>query len=160
MRYHLLSADTNPLIRAYANFDRYLAQGLPILIAIRDTLPDATNPLPATVVKELWEKVYENNDLVKVIIIPDIASVNYGRGVGYDVLEIEVDANIASISATEIRKQILEGRHDWHQLVDASIHQLLEEKIKKFCLTVLPEKRVISPLTKRFSPLYISTIAV
>ncbi|MFN8320543.1 MAG: hypothetical protein U0V54_14075 [Saprospiraceae bacterium] len=113
-------------------FDRYLAQGLPIMIAIRDTLPDASNPLPATVVKELWEKVYENNDLVKVIIIPDIASVNYGRGVGYDVLEIEVDANIASISATEIRKQILEGRHDWHQLVDASIHQLLEEKIKNF----------------------------
>lgn len=133
MRYHLFIGRYQSPHKGHMQiFDRYLALGLPILIAIRDTLPDATNPLPASVVKELWEKVYENNDLVKVIIIPDIASVNYGRGVGYDVLEIEVDANIASISATEIRKQILEGRYDWHQLVDASIHQLLEEKIKNF----------------------------
>lgn len=112
-------------------FDRYLSQGLPVLIAIRDTETDGANPLPAAVVKELWEKVYQDQPLVKVIIIPDIASVNYGRGVGYDVTEIAVDAAIANISATEIRKQIQEGISDWKTLVDSSIHDLLELRIKE-----------------------------
>ncbi|MBK7010175.1 MAG: hypothetical protein IPN73_06795 [Saprospiraceae bacterium] len=112
-------------------FDRYLSQGLPVLIAIRDTATDVSNPLPAEVVKELWEKVYQHQPLVKVIIIPDIASVNYGRGVGYEVTEIAVDASIANISATEIRKQIQEGVSDWKALVDETIHGLLEERIKE-----------------------------
>ena len=57
-------------------FNEYLDKGLPILIAIRDVEPDDKNPLNAEEVKSLWEKIYEGNSLVKIIVIPDISSVN------------------------------------------------------------------------------------
>jgi nicotinic acid mononucleotide adenylyltransferase len=102
-------------------FNTFLDKGLPILIAIRDTPIDEKNPLSAYEVKALWEKVYENNDLVKVIVIPDIASVNYGRGVGYDVNEIKVDTSIANISATQIRDNIRNNNNSWKEFVDERI---------------------------------------
>ena len=108
-------------------FNEYLDKGLPILIAIRDVATDDNNPLTAEEVKCIWEKIYEGNDLVKVIIIPDIASVNYGRGVGYEVKEIQVTSNIANISATSIRNQIRDGQEDWKQLVDEKGHELLKK---------------------------------
>jgi nicotinic acid mononucleotide adenylyltransferase len=107
-------------------FNTYLDKGLPILIAIRDTPIDEKNPLSAFEVKSLWEKVYENNDLVKVIVIPDIASVNYGRGVGYDVNEIKVDTSIANISATQIRDDIRSNNNSWKEFVDEKIWGDLE----------------------------------
>jgi nicotinamide mononucleotide adenylyltransferase len=106
-------------------FDTFLKEGKPILIAIRDIEPDAANPLTASAVKTLWEKVYADNPLVKVIIIPDIASVNYGRGVGYAINEINVPENVAAISATEIRRQVIAGEQGWKELVDANIHEML-----------------------------------
>jgi len=111
-------------------FDTFLKEEKPVLIAIRDIEPDDANPLPAAEVKLLWEKVYADNALVKVIIIPDIASVNYGRGVGYEVNEISVGEAVASISATEIRRQIMEGENDWKTLVDKSIHDILSSFLK------------------------------
>ena len=39
-------------------------------------------------------------------IIPDIESVNYGRGVGYDVIEHVPPKEIGEISATSIRNQM------------------------------------------------------
>ena len=111
-------------------FDTFLKAAKPVLIAIRDIEPDAANPLPATEVKTLWEKVYADNPLVKVIIIPDIASVNYGRGVGYKVNEIAVGETVASISATEIRRQIMEDENGWKTLVDESIHEMLAAFLK------------------------------
>lgn len=106
-------------------FDTFLKQGKPVLIAIRDIEPDAGNPLTAMEVKALWEKVYAGNTLVKVIIIPDIASVNYGRGVGYEINEIAVGDAVASISATEIRRQVIAGEDGWKTLVDENIHEML-----------------------------------
>ena len=113
-----------------AIFDTYLSKGLPVLIAIRDTKVDDVNPLTAFEVKKLWEKVYEKNPLVAVIVIPDIASVNYGRGVGYEVKEIEVTQDIANISATEIRRQIRNRQTDWKTFVDQSIWDSLEEYLR------------------------------
>lgn len=111
-------------------FDTFLKETKPVLIAIRDIEPDAANPLSAAEVKSLWEKVYTGNPLVKVIIIPDIASVNYGRGVGYEVNEIAVGETVASISATEIRRQIMGDENDWKVLVDESIHEMLAGFLK------------------------------
>lgn len=111
-------------------FDTFLTADKPVLIAIRDIEPDAANPLAAGEVKTLWQKVYAGNPLVKVIIIPDIASVNYGRGVGYEVNEISVGETVASISATEIRRQIMEGKNGWKGLVDESIHEMLADFLK------------------------------
>ena len=109
-----------------AIFDTYLKQGEPILIAIRDVKTDEKNPLTSQQVQKLWQTVYQDNPLVEVIIIPDIKSVNYGRGVGYEVKEIQVTQDIASISATDIRNSIQQGLFDWRHNVDESIWTLLE----------------------------------
>ena len=106
-------------------FDTFLKTAAPVLIAIRDIEPDAANPLSAAEVKMLWEKVYAGNPLVKVIIIPDIASVNYGRGVGYAINEINVADAVAAISATEIRRQVIAGENGWKEFVDENIHEML-----------------------------------
>ena len=106
-------------------FDTFLKDVKPVLIAIRDIEPDAANPLTAAEVKTLWEKVYADIPLVKVIIIPDIASVNYGRGVGYAINEIDVPETVAAISATEIRRQVIAGEDGWKEFVDANIHKML-----------------------------------
>jgi nicotinamide mononucleotide adenylyltransferase len=112
-------------------FNEYLEKGLPVLIAIRDVETDEGNPLTSSEVKEIWEKIYEGNDLVKIIIIPDIASVNYGRGVGYEITEIKVDKTVSGISATSIRNQILKGENDWRKIVDEKAHDILETLLKK-----------------------------
>jgi nicotinic acid mononucleotide adenylyltransferase len=112
-------------------FNTYLDKGLPVCIAIRDVEIDENNPLNAKQIKAIWEKIYEKNTLVKVIIVPDIASVNYGRGVGYDVKEIKVEKKISSISATSIRQQIRLGQNDWKDVVDEKAHDLLKKFFKK-----------------------------
>ena len=48
---------------------------------------------------------YMNNGLLKIISIPPIESVNYGREVGYDVIEHIPPKEIEKISATNIRKK-------------------------------------------------------
>lgn len=103
-------------------FNQKLDQGVPVLIAIRDIEPDEKNPLYAEQVKSLWEKVYAGKD-VEVIIIPDIESVNWGRGVGYQTLEHVPPSDIANISATQIRKEIREGSENWKTMVDEKIHE-------------------------------------
>ena len=111
-------------------FDTFLKEEKPVLIAIRDIEPDSANPLTAVEVQMLWEKVYEGNPLVKVIIIPDIASVNYGRGVGYAINEIDVPETVAAISATEIRRQVIAGEDGWKEFVDANIHEMLTDYLQ------------------------------
>ena len=111
-------------------FNEYLDKGLPVLIAIRDIEPDENNPLTANEVKSIWDTIYLGNPLVRTIIIPDIASVNYGRDVGYEVTEIQVKSNIANISATEIRRQIRDGEDSWKELVDINGHDVLFNLLK------------------------------
>jgi len=40
------------------------------------------------------------------MIVPDIESINFGRGVGYDIIEHIPPAEIHDISATKIREQM------------------------------------------------------
>ena len=89
--------------------DQRLNEGKNVLICIREVSKDDKNPYDPIEVKENVEK--ELKDLidskkVKVIIIPDIESVNYGRGVGYDIIEHIPPTDIGEISATKIRKKL------------------------------------------------------
>jgi nicotinamide mononucleotide adenylyltransferase len=89
--------------------DQRLNEGKNVLICVREVSKDDKNPYDPHYVKKNVEK--ELNDLissnrVKVIIIPDIESVNYGRGVGYDIIEHIPPENVGKISATEIRKKL------------------------------------------------------
>jgi hypothetical protein len=77
-----------------------------VWIAIRDVETDENNPKTAhQVLLELNAEpfIINNSDKILVSIIPDIESVNYGRGVGYDVIYHEPPTDIASISGTSIR---------------------------------------------------------
>ena len=75
---------------------------------------------------EMVQKVYEDHDVV-VLPIPDISSVNYGRGVGYGIIEHVPPPNIGFISATSIRDRINDNDTSWKENVDASIHNLVEQ---------------------------------
>ena len=69
-------------------------------------------------------------DDVKVMVIPDIESVNYGRGVGYEINEFTPTEEIAFISATKIRESIKTGDSSWKRLIDVSI----QEDIKNYLI--------------------------
>jgi predicted nucleotidyltransferase len=73
------------------------------------------------------EKYHDSKgDNVVVMVIPDIESVNYGRGVGYEVNEFTPPDNIGFISATKIRESIKTGDDSWKDMVDASIQTDVE----------------------------------
>jgi nicotinamide mononucleotide adenylyltransferase len=89
--------------------DQRLNDGKNVLICIRDIQPDEKNPFSASEVesnikKELWQLL--GQERVKVMIIPDIESVNFGRGVGYDIIEHVPPQEVGDISATKIREQL------------------------------------------------------
>jgi len=86
-----------------------LNEGKNSLICIRDIEPDDKNPYTSeevynNVSQELSELISDGR--VKVIIIPDIESVNFGRGVGYDIIEHIPPQEVGDISATKIREQL------------------------------------------------------
>ncbi len=92
-------------------FNQKLDQDIPILIAVRDMPINESNPFATDDVVSNLEKEYSEeveNGMVKVIPIPDIESINYGRGVGYEINEYVPPKDIGKISATEIRKKIKE----------------------------------------------------
>jgi hypothetical protein len=81
-------------------------QGKNIWVAIRDVQVDENNPKTAQEVFQMLIKepfFNDNFDKILLSIIPDIESINYGRGVGYDVIYHEPPADVAVISGTAIR---------------------------------------------------------
>jgi len=103
-------------------------QGIPALIMVRDIAPDIKNPFTTQQTVEMIKKYHAAHDHdVEVLIIPDIESVNYGRGVGYEINEFAPPENIGWISATKIRESIKEGNDEWRELVDSSIQSDVEK---------------------------------
>ena len=91
--------------------DQRLNEGKNVLICVREVSKDDKNPYDPLEVKENVEKELKdliNTKRVKVIIIPDIESVNYGRGVGYDIIEHVPPSEIGEISATKIREKLFQ----------------------------------------------------
>ena len=103
-----------------------LEVGIPVLICVRDIPPDEKNPFTTEQTIDMLETVYDGCD-VMVMSIPDIESVNYGRGVGYGIIEHVPPQDIGFISATQIRNQIEEGDNSWKKNVDSKIHQKVVE---------------------------------
>lgn len=89
--------------------DEILNEGKNVLICIRDIEPDDKNPYTSQEVEnriagELIDLIMDGR--VRVIIIPDIESINFGRGVGYDIIEHIPPQEVSDISATKIREQL------------------------------------------------------
>jgi nicotinamide mononucleotide adenylyltransferase len=95
--------------------DQQLNQGKKVCIAIRDMETDEKNPYSAiqvmmNITNELINLVEEG--MIRIMIIPDIESINFGRGVGYDIIEHIPPADIHDISATKIREQMKNNEKD------------------------------------------------
>jgi hypothetical protein len=92
-----------------------LNKGKNCWVAIRDVEVDENNPKTAhQVLMDLSKEKFfiENSDRIKISIIPDIESVNYGRGVGYDVVYHHPPSDIELISGTKIRKGYMDTDGD------------------------------------------------
>ena len=103
--------------------------GIPALIMVRDIEPDERNPFTAEETASMIRKYHESKgDDVKVVIIPDIESVNFGRGVGYEINEYEPPSNSGAmfISASKIRDSINNGDNNWKNMVDESLYSDIE----------------------------------
>ena len=110
-----------------------LNKGIPALIMVRNIEPDERNPFTTEQTVTMIKKYHDtHDDDVKVIIIPDIESVNFGRGVGYEINEYQPpkDSSAMFISATKIRESIKSGDNSWKTMVDQSLHENIESYLK------------------------------
>jgi len=76
---------------------------------VRDIEPDEKNPFGTDwVINNLHVQLSDlvKEGKVKIMTIPDIESVNYGRGVGYEIIEHVPPKPVRDISATKIREEM------------------------------------------------------
>jgi FAD synthase len=90
-------------------FRQVIDEGGKVCVAIREVEIDDKNPFTShdimlNVAKEMETEIQAGK--LKVITIPDICSVEFGRGVGYDIIEHIPPQEIAEISATKIRENL------------------------------------------------------
>ena len=89
-------------------FETKINQGIPVLVAIRDVPTDEKNPFTAEEVERMLHKEFFDHlisGMMKIIVIPDIVAICYGREVGYTIEHIEAPEKIQAISATQLRKE-------------------------------------------------------
>ena len=65
------------------------------------------------ILKQLKKKIEERlnpefEGRFKIMLVPNITNICYGRGVGYNIEEIELSEEIQKISATKIRAKMRE----------------------------------------------------
>lgn len=89
--------------------DQKLKEGKRVCIAIRDVPKDDKNWWSSEEIQEMLEERFLDEcfrGVIRVIIIPDIESINIGRGIGYDIIEHIPPQEIHDISATKIRDEL------------------------------------------------------
>jgi len=94
----------------YALFEEIIKKTGQVCIQIRDVQGVDDNPFDfETVKKNIEDKLspkYQNR--FKILLVPNITNICYGRGVGYKIEEIILSEEIQKISATKIRKKLRE----------------------------------------------------
>lgn len=87
-----------------ALIESVLRTGKPVVVAIRDTPPSQDNPYSTS---ERWARIQDAlqqwGKLVRIVVIPDIDEVCYGRDVGYGIRRIELSAELETVSGTKKR---------------------------------------------------------
>jgi len=105
MQYSLFIGRFQPLHEGHIKLIRsVLNEGKNVCVALRDTDIDENNPYNTKQRTKMFES--EFGDKVKIIVIPDILEVCYGRKVGWGIREITLDKETEAISATKIRKEL------------------------------------------------------
>ena len=94
----------------YALFKEIVKISGQVCIQIRDVQGVDDNPFDfETVKKNIEEKL--NPDFegkFKIMLVPNITNISYGRGVGYKIEEVVLPEQIQKISATKIRAKMRE----------------------------------------------------
>lgn len=108
MIYELFIGRWQPLHLGHRTIiNKVLDEGKNVLIMCRETGINEKNPFTfeervGFFLDHYQKEIQEGR--MKIISIPDIASVNIGRKVGYDIVQHTVDEETANISATSIRE--------------------------------------------------------
>ena len=80
-----------------------------VFIMVRDVQGIDDNPFDFNTVKNNIEKaLMDFKNRFKVVLVPNITNICYGRGVGYKIEEIILDKKTQEVSATKIRKKMRE----------------------------------------------------
>jgi len=92
-----------------ALFDRAIAKHGQVVLMIRDMPLDDTNPFPGyEVVENLKLELARFAGKVKIMVVPNIMNITYGRSVGYKIEQEVFTDEIHNISATAIRQKMRE----------------------------------------------------
>mgnify|MGYP000483485186 FL=1 len=94
----------------YALFEEIIKKTGQVCIQVRDVQGVDDNPFDFETVKsDITQRLEPNfKNRFKVILVPNITNIYYGRGVGYKIEEIVLSEEIQKISATKIRKEMRE----------------------------------------------------
>lgn len=88
-----------------ALFEKTLEKHGQVCIVIRDMKRDDKNPYSALeVMDKIHDKLREYRGKYKIVVLPNIVDVVYGRDVGWTVSKIDLPPEIEAISATKIRQ--------------------------------------------------------
>ena len=92
----------------YALFEEIIKKTGQVCIQVRDVQGVDDNPFDFKCVKSKIEErlnpKYKNR--FKIILVPNITNICYGRGVGYKIEEVVLPEKIQQISATKIREKM------------------------------------------------------
>lgn len=106
MKHSLFIGRYQPLHEGHKKlFQTVLDEGKNIVVALRDTPIQDTDPYTVEERIKMVRDAFPDEERVKIISIPDIEDVVYGRKVGWGIREIKLDEATESISATKIREQ-------------------------------------------------------
>ena len=91
-------------------FEEILKKTGQVNIMVRDVKGVDDNPFDfETVKKNIEDRLNpEFKGQFKIMMVPNITNICYGRGVGYKIEEIELSKEIQEISATKIRAKMRE----------------------------------------------------
>ena len=91
-------------------FEETLKKTGQVNIMVRDVKGVDDNPFDfETVKKNIEDRLNpEFEGQFKIMMVPNITNICYGRGVGYKIEEIELSKEIQEISATKIRAKMRE----------------------------------------------------
>ena len=92
----------------YALFEEIIKKTGQVCIQIRDVQGVDDNPFDfETVKKNIEQRLLPNfKNRYKIVLVPNITNIIYGRGVGYEIEEAVLPEKIQNISATKIRKEM------------------------------------------------------
>jgi len=89
-------------------FEKIIKKTGQVCIQVRDVQGIEDNPFDFEIVKKKIEErlnpKYKNR--FKIMLVPNITNISYGRGVGYKIEEVVLSEEIQKISATKIRDQM------------------------------------------------------